>query len=245
MDVPLFPLHTVLFPGVVLPLHIFEARYRLMVQRLLEGGGTFGVVLIREGQEAGSENLTVAEIGTLAEIREANRLDDGRFDLMAAGTQRFRLRDVVIGREPYFVGEIDPLDEAVGDADRAAQLAAAATRRFVRYLELVQPADDEGARDVPLRIALRDPVDLDEPTETRPEPIDSPLAIPDEPTALSHLLAGIVELDLPRRQALLEADTTELRLAAIAGLLEREIAFLESRLRVYTPDLRQAALRRN
>ena len=71
MDLPLFPLHTVLCPGVVLPLHLFEPRYREMVGRCLADDAPFGVVLIREGRETGPSIPDLASVGTLAEIREA------------------------------------------------------------------------------------------------------------------------------------------------------------------------------
>ena len=91
MDLPLFPLHAVLCPGVALPLHVFEARYKAMVERCLADQSPFGVVLIREGREVGPGDLAVAGVGTVAEIREATRYPDGRFDLLTLGTQRFRL----------------------------------------------------------------------------------------------------------------------------------------------------------
>ena len=82
MDLPLFPLHTVLCPGVALPLHVFEERYKTMVQRCLAAQSPFGVVLIREGREVGPGDLAVAGVGTVAEIREATRYPDGRYDLV-------------------------------------------------------------------------------------------------------------------------------------------------------------------
>ena len=71
------------------------------------------------------------------------------------------------------------------------------------------------------------------------------LGIPDDPTLLSHLLAGIVETDLPHRQALLEAETTEVRLVELASLIAREVAYLEQELRHFAPDPRLPAARRN
>ncbi len=78
MEIPLFPLHTVLCPGVALPLHIFEPRYRLMIRRCLSEDRPFGVVWIRDGRDVGVADLAVAAVGTLAEIREADRYADGR-----------------------------------------------------------------------------------------------------------------------------------------------------------------------
>lgn len=87
---PVFPLHTVLFPKQLLRLHIFEARYRQMVQECLVGGDPFGVVLIREGQDVG-EPATPFQIGTTARIRAVDRLDDGRMNILCTGESRFVL----------------------------------------------------------------------------------------------------------------------------------------------------------
>ena len=154
MDVPLFPLHTVLCPGVALPLHIFEPRYREMVGRCLADGSAFGVILIREGRETGPNAPALASVGTMAEIREASRYSDGRFDLLAVGTRRFALEEVSTSQEPYLVGRIATLDESLGDATRAKALATRVSRRFVRYLELVQPRDGEDGEELDVRVEV-------------------------------------------------------------------------------------------
>ena len=100
-----FPLHAVLCPGIVMPLHIFEDRYRALTRHCIETGSPFGIVLIREGLEAGaSPSLAVAGVGAVAEIREASRYADGRYDLLVAGTGRFALEDVDVASAPYLVG---------------------------------------------------------------------------------------------------------------------------------------------
>ena len=92
MEIPLFPLHTVLCPGIVLPLHIFEDRYRALTRHCLDTGAPFGVVLIRDGREVGADrSLALAGVGALVEIREAGRYPDGRYDLLAAATGRFAI----------------------------------------------------------------------------------------------------------------------------------------------------------
>jgi ATP-dependent protease La (LON) substrate-binding domain len=286
IEVPLFPLHAVLCPGVAMPLHVFEPRYRALVRHCLAENAPFGVVLIREGREVGGGSIAVAEIGTFAEIREASRYADGRFDVVANGAGRFRLTRVIVGRDPFLVGVVEPVEEQLGDPDVAHELSVAVTRRFIRYLELLQPAADEGGADAELTLGA-DPGEGPEPTredlaaieaeaagvdpnagdvadlariddvpvpwgpvddeaaEETLEIASADLTIPDEPTALSYLLTGIVELDLPRRQALLEAATTELRLGALEAVLDRELELLGRRLRIFSPDLRQAAVRRN
>lgn len=294
MEIPLFPLHTVLCPGIVLPLHVFEERYRALTRHCLDTGAPFGVVLIRDGREVGAgRTLELAGVGALVEIREAGRYPDGRYDLLAAATGRFTIDAVDPAREPYLVADVTPLEDEVGDEARAERLAASAIRRFVRYLELMRARDGETSEVLDIRVEVESPnaADADETDETDETPVeaadpgddavddaafaaaaaigdaagelddedeagdDAPprpepglsrsaaerrrnLVIPDDPTVLSYLLSGIVQIELPRRQALLEASTTTERLEALVRLLDREVLLLASRLRLFSPDLR-------
>ena len=251
MEIPLFPLHAVLCPGIALPLHIFEPRYRLMVARCIEDSTPFGIVLIRDGHETGPGTLALSHVGTVASIREAGRYPDGRYDLLVVGTERFAIDDVDAERESYLVGQVELLDEDVGDEERAATLSARTMRRFVTYLRLLQPREGESGEDIDVRVEVET---TDEPEEGEPaEGIEPPpeleieaeaddaesvrrrVVIPDDPTVLSYLLAGIIQVELPRRQALLEAETTEERLAMLDGLIDRELALLRRRLRLFAP----------
>lgn len=276
MQIPLFPLHTVLCPGIVLPLHIFEDRYRALTRHCLDTGAPFGVVLIREGSEAGPDGtLALAGVGALVEIREAGRYPDGRYDLLAAATGRFSIEAVDPEREPYLVADVTPLEDEVGDEARAERLAALAIRRFIRYLELMRAREGETSEVLDIRVEVEstrsdheasddedelevefeaDVIDDDDDSEDDEEIATAleiervmPLAdvdphrnlvIPDDPTVLSYLLSGIVQLELPRRQALLEAATTTDRLEALVRLLDREVLLLTSRLRLFAPDPR-------
>ena len=284
MQIPLFPLHTVLCPGIVLPLHIFEDRYRALTRHCLDTGAPFGVVLIREGREVGSvKTLALAGVGALVEIREAGRYPDGRYDLLAAATGRFAIDTVDPAREPYLVADVTPLEDDVGDEARAERLAASAIRRFVRYLELMRARDGETTEALDIRVEVENAWSADDAAtddddapdaEDDEEPDDdeaiigdleddadaaadappaleieviapasgagrrTDLVIPDDPTVLSYLLSGIVQIELPRRQALLEAATTTARLESLVKLLDRELLLLSSRLRLFAPDPR-------
>jgi uncharacterized protein len=249
MEIPLFPLHTVLCPGIVLPLHIFEDRYRAMTRRCLDSGEPFGVVLIRDGREVGTAKAaTLAGVGAFAEIRQAGRYPDGRFDLLAAATGRFAIESVDTQTEPYLLAQVTPLDDEVGDEPRAERLAAAAIRRFVRYLDLMRAREGETTEVLDIRVEIesqhddgservpgRPEMEGLEGDEGAPEPTPD-LHIPDDPTVLSYLLSGIVQVELPRRQALLEAETTVVRLEELVSLLERELVLLTKRLRYFSPD---------
>ncbi|HEX5690925.1 MAG TPA: LON peptidase substrate-binding domain-containing protein [Roseiflexaceae bacterium] len=109
---PLFPLNTVLFPGLPISLHIFEERYRLMIARCIEQNGPFGVVLIREGPEVGGEAAPYP-VGTTAVIGDNVRLEDGRYYLTATGQRRFRIQ-YIAQRQPYILASVAYLSEETG-----------------------------------------------------------------------------------------------------------------------------------
>jgi Lon protease-like protein len=273
MELPLFPLNSVLSPGIALPLHIFEERYRAMIRHCLETTSPFGVVLIREGRETGVGAISFSGIGTIAEIRDAGRDDDGRYDLLVVGTRRFEIRTVLNGKSPYLVADVDVLDEAIGDEQAAQRLARRATRRFVTYLELLQPRSGETADEIDVRVEIETEDDADEDAEpeideagvgpsgaSRPAPGPTAdaaeesepsvarrrrVTIPDDPTVLSHLLAGILQIEAPRRQALLEAATTEDRLRDLIVLIDRETFLLRRRLRFFRPEPHVIGARRS
>jgi Lon protease-like protein len=190
----------VLFPGLVLPLHVFEDRYRALVRHLMAlPDGTpreFGVVAIRRGWEIGERaTLTLHDIGCTAQLRQVTEHPDGRFDLSTVGHRRFAIRGVDTGREPYLVADVEWLDESTGDPAELDRLTPTVLDLYQRYLRLLRPT---------------------QPGEQ----------VPDDPTVLSHLVAATVALPLDQRQSLLAATDTAARLRAERGLLRWEIALL-------------------
>jgi len=109
MRIPLFPLNTVLFPGGVLPLRIFEPRYLTMVSRCLREDSPFGVVLIQEGSEAGEEIPECYAVGTLARIIDWNRLPDGLLGVSATGGERFRVLTQAVAADRLISAEVERL----------------------------------------------------------------------------------------------------------------------------------------
>jgi Lon protease-like protein len=219
-------------------------------------------VLIRDGREVGTSSRTLARVGALVEIREAGRYPDGRYDLLAAATGRFAIDSVDVASAPYMVAAVTPLEDEVGDEARAERLAASAIRRFVRYLELMRIRDGETGEALDIRVELDTPSasedaedesapavgDLSEDVEAVVEDVEATttsLTIPDDPTVLSYLLSGIVQVELPRRQRLLEARTTVERLEELITLLDREVLLLARRLRLFSPEARVADVRRS
>lgn len=109
---PLFPLHVVLFPGRPLPLHVFEPRYRRLLEDCLAADRRFGVVAIRYGRaERGC--CEVYRVGTVAEIVRVERLDDGRSNIVTRGAERFRVTTLIPDQKPYLQAEVGLLDEEV------------------------------------------------------------------------------------------------------------------------------------
>ncbi len=244
MQIPLFPLRTVLAPGIALPLHIFEERYRMLVRHCLDTGSPFGVVMIREGTEVAPSNgerheLSIAAVGTLAEIREASEYPDGRWDLLVVGSRRFVVVDVDGDAAPYIMAEVDPIDDELGNGPVADALVQRVTARFVDYLRLLQPRDGEAVEPIDVQVEVEVP-GTDGEDAMRPGggpgELSAALRIPDDPSALSFLLTGIVQVELDRKQALLEAASAERRLRDLDDLLDRELLLLAHRLAPFAPD---------
>jgi len=146
VELPLFPLNSVLFPGATLPLHVFEERYKLMIGRCLQSGSPFGVLLIRSGNEVG-EPAEPFEVGTTARIARVQHLDEGRMNLVCLGEQRFRLlkklRDT-----PYLVAEVEPLDSTDAQGEDVAELAETVGALFAEYYRLYLAVSNQWARQI-------------------------------------------------------------------------------------------------
>jgi Lon protease-like protein len=212
---PLFPLGTVLYPGLLLPLHVFEERYRQLVRDLLKAPEPrrFGVVAIRNGRETGVDGISALyEIGCTATVREITAHDDGRFDLVTVGTQRFRLAELDYS-EPYLQGELDLLDEEAGDEEAARLAAQSVQRAFRGYLDVLS-----GQGMAQVRV---------------PD-------LPEEPVLLSYLVAASMIIDLNDRQALLAESDAAGRLNAERAMLARETSMLRSLSSTPAPELRNS-----
>ncbi|MGH3237843.1 MAG: LON peptidase substrate-binding domain-containing protein, partial [Streptosporangiaceae bacterium] len=210
---PLFPLGAVLYPGMLLPLRIFEERYRQLVRDLLDGPEPrrLGVIAIRKGRETGIDGVhSLYEIGCTATVRRVDRHDDGRFDIVTVGTERFRLRGLDETRL-YLQGEVEMLAEEPVDPAAAEPAVRVAQAAFREYLDAL--TEWGGAI-----VRLED--------------------LPDEPTLLSFIIAAAMVIDLPERQALLAESDTLGRLARQRAMLSRETAMLRTTTSRPAPDLR-------
>lgn len=141
MELPIFPLNTVLFPGQRLPLHIFEERYKLMINTCIDERLPFGVCLIREGREVGG-GARPFETGTTAHIREVQRLDDGKLNIVCIGGERFTIK-AIVQEHPYMTAEVMGLRQEHEQAPDATETAA---RLFAEYVRLNLAMTNQWAR---------------------------------------------------------------------------------------------------
>jgi Lon protease-like protein len=195
---PLFPLGTVLFPGLLLPLQVFEPRYRTLMADLLSDPEpwSFGVVAIREGHEVGASSVkSLYDVGCVAVIQQVEQLPDGRFAMVVAGDRRFRIGELDESR-PYVRAKTTVVSEP-GSGDLTADFVSTVRERFVDYC-----------------------AGLGAPSAAA--------TLPDDPTALSYLIAATVMLPLGDRQALLESPDATHRLQTELMLLSRELALLRA-----------------
>jgi Lon protease-like protein len=223
---PLFPLQTVLWPGVTLPLHIFEPRYRQLTVDLMTGTvpeKRFGVIAL--APSAGVEVTSLEQlkpIGCAAILRQASRLPDGRFDIVTLGEHRFRLLSVDCEKAPYLMGTVEwlpdapamiPGQRAAGDTVMA--LIDSARAAYRRYCQAAWKQGDWSEPD--------DDVDI---------------------AALAHLLATDCLLPLEDRQRILEETRPLHRLRLVTQLLSREAGILATLRAVPAPpaDLRQQGI---
>jgi len=198
-ELPLFPLHTVLFPYASLLLNVFEERYREMVHHCLEYDLPFGVVLIRQGEEVGG-NAEPYMVGTAVRVQHVNTYDDGRMDVNVHGERRFRVRKIDESK-PYLVGYVEPVFELEVEEDPRTETLVMDVRESFRILI--------------------------EGVFGRPD-YNIQILFPADPTALSFVVANFLTLENREKQRLLETTDTVERLGELKPLIERQIVEAKS-----------------
>lgn len=206
LDIPLFPLELVLFPQMVLPLRIFEARYRLMINECLKNNTPFGVVLLQEGDSVQEGRLQAEparpfKVGTLARITEVAQLEEGAMLITTVGTERFRLLEYR-NDKPYMTGDIEIWP------DQPEELEAGVIQETVARVKLVFKQY--------LRILM-------EMAGKRIQALD----IPDEAEMLSFLVPYWLYISTQDKQMLLEAPGLRARLETELQILEDETSFFQ------------------
>jgi Lon protease-like protein len=196
IELPLFPLNVVLFPGTVLPLHIFELRYRQMIIDCQEEDKPFGIVLAKSESEHMQEEPYA--VGTIAEIHNLNKLEDGRYNLIALGTKRFRIISQH-HEKPYLSGLVELFEDISEPEEELVEQMTQARNLFGNYLELLLESADE--KDVEANL-------------------------PGIPEDLSHFIAYFLEVSYEQKQYYLELTSTLLRLQEEIAILRREVPFM-------------------
>jgi Lon protease-like protein len=198
---PLFPLNTVLFPSMPLPLVIFEERYKAMFSKCLAGDHRFGSALIASGVEVGG-NAVPHPVGTVARIVSWEKMADERIKLLATGEQRFRLIETLDTDQPFQSAVVEYWeDEQIGPGDETHVLRDLGVN-FVDYLTLVMLLSGHS-----LPVGYFD--------------------LPSDPSALSYHVARSLQIDLTEKQRLLEEPSAVERLQRELLLVRRERDFLQ------------------
>ena len=200
--IPLFPLDTVLFPGMQLKLHIFEPRYKSLMNQLIDEKEPFGVVLIRQGAEAGRRDTVPFNVGCTAAIGEVERLPLGRMNIVTTGHRRFRIKAIDRSRD-YLVGDVDyflPQDDRPG----VIKVYSKALRPLLlRYLDILSSSSD----------ARIDPEQL-----------------PRQPRAVAQIGSILLQTDNLQKQQLLAIDSLSNLLTTLVDIYRLETMLLKVQL---------------
>ena len=199
IELPLFPLNMVLFPGMPLGLHIFEDRYKLMIGKCVQERRPFGVVLIKQGTEALGPPAEPHSVGCISYITQVQRLEQGRMNIGAMGHERFQILSVDDSL-PYLMGQVEkyPLDES--EPESVTRAAQRLRPWVIRYLEAI-PQDDD------------DEVD--------------PQQVPVEPVPLAYMAATLLQIPPAQKQHLLATERATALLQELRGIYRLEVALVK------------------
>ena len=199
MEIPLFPLNTVLFPGWPMPLHIFEPRYLEMVRYCTEEKSPFGILLIKQGKAERDTAVVPHNVGCMVNITQMEQMEDGRLLIMAVGQERFRVLSLNRSRA-YLVGQVEQMPYL---PEKTAPLQEAANELHPLVLDYLTQLT-----------TLADNIEFD------------PTQVPTEPESLSHMAASLLQVSLETKQSLLEARKVSNVLTFLTGQYRREIDIL-------------------
>jgi ATP-dependent Lon protease len=203
-ELPIFPLTTVLFPGAVLPLHIFEERYKAMMQHAIENSGQFGLSY-REDAAVARETLPeVGSVGCVAKVKAVIPLDEGRMNILTVGLLRYHVAEF-LQTEPFLIARISAFtDDIEPDADlsRLQQDTKEMTGQFLKLLQTLSDVSNQ-----------------------------SNLELPENPEALSMIVSSALPIEDKDKQRLLEMTSTRLRLSSIRHYLLQSMTRLQARVR--------------
>lgn len=205
-ELPIFPLALVLFPGVPLPLHIFEPRYRQMLSDVRAGNNLFGVSYY-DASTSEQERPAPGHVGCVAEVTETQTMPDGRSNILTVGIIRYRLEEYVERDDQYLLARVSYFEDEEEEATMLGESARDVAETFTRIARAVRAINDE-------RASLPDISDT-------------------EPQRLSFLVAAAMEIDTDVKQDLLELRSTSERLRRLRGMLAHAVSSYEERARVH------------
>ena len=205
-ELPIFPLALVLFPGVPLPLHIFEPRYRQMLNDVRAGNSLFGVSYF-DASTSDRDAPTVGTVGCVAEVTETQGLPDGRSNILMVGIIRYRVEEYVDRDNPYLLARVSYFEDDEEDPNVLSESARDVAEIFTRIARAVRTINDE-------RASLPDISDT-------------------EPQRLSFLVAAAMEVDTQIKQDMLEMRSTGQRLSQLREVLKRAVSNYEERARIH------------
>jgi uncharacterized protein len=206
-EIPIFPLNTVLFPGMPLQLQIFEDRYKVMLQRVLQTNQTFGVCLIRRGEEALGPLPEPYMIGCTARVIKVDAQESGMVNLTVVGDERFKVVHLATV-EPYLTGFVESLPLDKPSSIEVARGSQVLRRRLVEYLTMLAQHAAE------------------EPEGEQVEAHLASMQLPDDSLMLINLSAALLQVPAHEKQPMLEAETANELLTVVLRLYRRELALM-------------------
>ncbi len=205
-ELPIFPLSVVLFPGVPLPLHIFEPRYRQMLTDIQAGNNLFGLSYF-DASTTEKEIPPAGHIGCVAEVTETQPMPDGRSNILTIGLIRYRIEEYIERGDPYLVARVSFFEDEDEEGEPLRESSREVAESFTRIARAVRAINDERTR-------------LPDISET-------------EPQRLSFLVAAAMEVDSDAKMELLELRSTSERLSRLREMLNRALSNYEERARVH------------
>ena len=205
-ELPLFPLSVVLFPGVPLPLHIFEPRYRQMLEDIRAGNSLFGLSYLNASTSE-QEIPPLGSVGCVAKVTDAQAFSDGRSNILTVGVIRYHIEGYVERGDPYLVARVSYFEDDDEDTEAVQESSREVAQIFTRIARAVRSINDERA--------------------------NLPNIADTEPQRLSFLVAAAMEVDTDVKQELLELRSTSERLRRLRDILARAVSGYEERARMH------------
>ncbi|HKP13825.1 MAG TPA: LON peptidase substrate-binding domain-containing protein [Blastocatellia bacterium] len=204
-ELPVFPLTAVLFPGAILPLHIFEERYKAMMRYAIDNGGMFGLSYRSDAQVGRDTQPASGSVGCIAKINAVMPLEQGRMNILSTGLIRYRVVSIYQS-EPFLIAKVETFGDDLEPGADLTRMVEDSEAMATEFLEAAQSLDEPG--------------------------VPSVQELPEDPEAFSLLIAGLLPIDNDAKQTLLELTSTRVRLTRIRHYLTRALADFNARIKV-------------